>query len=52
MSKGVGIMLDNENTNGFDTNPEENQTQNEQQVNDTGNTCLLYTSVYNKKGNN
>lgn len=31
-------MLDNENTNGFDTNPEENQTQNEQQVNDTGNT--------------
>ena len=56
MSKGVGIMLDNENTNGFDTNPEENQTQNEQQVNDTGNTenseNKEYENTYYSQGDN
>ncbi len=51
MSKGVGIMLDNENTNGFDTNPEENQTQNEQQVNDTENTeNKEYENTYYSQG--
>ena len=49
-------MLDNENTNGFDTNPEENQTQNEQQVNDTGNTenseNKEYENTYYSQGDN
>lgn len=44
-------MLDNENTNGFDTNPEENKTQNEQQVNDTGSTeNKEYENTYYSQG--